>query len=96
MGSVAKDQGDNRDKVTGTDVVETQSKKIEIAPAIENPFVAETFKDQRSQKKHSTVLFLQPFKARPRIITDFEHVSDLGSGTFSTAVVAAWTGCYML
>mmetsp|Transcript_9326 Transcript_9326/g.14057 ORF Transcript_9326/g.14057 Transcript_9326/m.14057 type:complete len:636 (+) Transcript_9326:71-1978(+) len=56
-------------------------KKITIAPAVINPFIREGYKS--SKHKRPTTMWIQPYKERPRYITDFEEEGVLGEGSFS-------------
>jgi hypothetical protein len=62
-------------------------KQITIAPALTNPFIERTtsslslHRDKRirtNRNSMTTNLWISAFKERPRYMTDFEHVFDLG------------------
>jgi hypothetical protein len=77
-GLLATVLGNNKPSISN----ETE-RKISVPPAVQNKFLP---KHNQTQKKPSTILWLAPYKERPRYITDFEVVRSLGEGSFSNVV----------
>lgn len=62
----------------------SEEKKITVAPAITNPFLAPHLVGRGPYKsKRPTTIWLQPFRERPRYISDFEEEGIIGEGQFS-------------
>ena len=62
-------------------------KKIVIAPAVKNPFLPTPPSKSRKAKK-PTNIWVQPYKERPRYLSDFEEEGVLGEGSFSVVYAA--------
>ena len=71
---------------------EEKQKQITIAPPIDNPFIPHPHHHSQQQQPRKppapTSLWIAPYKERPRYVTDFEHVKDIGMGTFSSIFLA--------
>jgi hypothetical protein len=62
-------------------------KKIVVAPAVTNPFLPRQNLHNHKAKK-PTVIWIQPYKERPRYLSDFEEEGVLGEGSFSVVYAA--------
>ena len=60
-------------------------KQVVIPAPVDNPFAPASDKRKPSAP---TTLWVAPFKDRPRYVSDFEHVRDIGMGTFSSIFCA--------
>ena len=70
--------GDNRSPFS-------DEKTMSIAPAIVNPFVANS---RSSKAKGPTTIWLHPYRERPRYIIDFEEEGIIGEGKYSVVYKA--------
>lgn len=61
-------------------------KKIVVAPSVTNPFLPKQYIHRKAKKP--TVIWIQPYKERPRYISDFEEEATMGGGSYSTVYAA--------
>jgi len=73
-------QNHQQNRNTNNSMQPLQEKQISIAPPLVNPFI----KHLPQKKSKSMMLWIAPFKERPRTLTDFEIIRLLGEGVSST------------
>ena len=74
------EQNYQQNRNTNNSTQPLQEKQISIAPPLINPFI----KALPQKKSKSMMLWIAPFKERPRTLTDFEILRLLGEGVSST------------
>ena len=62
-----------------------KQRQVVIPAPVDNPFAPAA---GRRKPSAPTMLWVAPFKERPRYVSDFEHVRDIGMGTFSSIFCA--------